>query len=159
MDTFCSSLTYIQTNPTLLPVAPTGVTMPPRTAGFGHRDRFGTIGKTAYPKRLISSSSQLSSSSHTRSAALQRARNNPYSGEQKYQKHLFEKIAEWTGDPMEIDLTSHQDKDLRRFQATCNFIIASFRSSAMEMSRRCSAGRSFHEYGALACLNLANRAS
>jgi hypothetical protein len=83
----------------------------------------------------------------------------PYSGEQKYQKHLFEKIAEWTGDPMEIDLTSHQDKDLRRFQATCNFIIASFRSSAMEMSRRCSAGRSFHEYGALACLNLANRAS
>jgi hypothetical protein len=83
----------------------------------------------------------------------------PYSGEQKYYKQLFEKTAEWTGDPMAIDLTSHQDKDLRRFQATCNFIIAAFRSSACEMARRCSAGRSFHEYGALACLNLANRAS
>jgi|ERR1035437_3589344 hypothetical protein len=83
----------------------------------------------------------------------------PYSGEQKYYKQLFEKIAEWTGDPMAIDLASHEDKDLRRFQATCNFIIAAFRSSALEMAQRCSAGRSFHEYGALACLNLANRAS
>jgi hypothetical protein len=83
----------------------------------------------------------------------------PYSGEQKYQNRLFEKVSEWNGDPMEIDLTSHQEKDLRRFQATCNFIIAVFRSSAVEMSRRCSAGRSFHEYGTLACLNLANRAS
>jgi hypothetical protein len=82
----------------------------------------------------------------------------PYSGEQKYYKQLFEKTAEWTEDPMAIDLTSHHDKDLRRFQATCNFIIAVFRSSACEMARRCSVGRSFHEYGALACLNFANRA-
>jgi hypothetical protein len=83
----------------------------------------------------------------------------PYSGEQKYQKQLFEKATEWAGDPMQIELSLHEDKDLRRFQATCNFIIAAFRSSAVEMSKRCAAGRSFHEFGALACLNLANRAS
>jgi hypothetical protein len=29
----------------LLPVAPTGVTITPRTAGFGHRDLFGVSGK------------------------------------------------------------------------------------------------------------------
>jgi hypothetical protein len=81
----------------------------------------------------------------------------PYSGEQKYYTQLFEKISEWTEDPIAIDLASHADKDLRRFQATCNFIIAAFRSSALEMAQRCSVGRSFHEFGALACLNLANR--
>jgi hypothetical protein len=32
-------------NRTLLPVAPTGVTMPPRIAGFGNRDRFELNGK------------------------------------------------------------------------------------------------------------------
>ncbi len=83
----------------------------------------------------------------------------PYSGIQSYQKQLFEKISEWRGDPMDIQLTSYEDKDLRRFQATCNFIIGCFRSSALEMSRRCLAGRSFHEYGALACLNMGSKPS
>jgi hypothetical protein len=32
-------------NRTLLPVAPTGVAMPPRTVGFGNRDRFELNGK------------------------------------------------------------------------------------------------------------------
>src|SRR3981189_3710913 len=32
-------------NRTLLPVSPTGVVMPPRTAGFGNRDRFELNGK------------------------------------------------------------------------------------------------------------------
>src|SRR5437868_13567815 len=35
----------LRANRTLLPVSPTGVAMPPRTAGFGNRDRFELNGK------------------------------------------------------------------------------------------------------------------
>jgi hypothetical protein len=36
---------FKRANRTLLPVAPTGVAIPPRTAGFGNRDRFELNGK------------------------------------------------------------------------------------------------------------------
>lgn len=83
---------------------------------------------------------------------------HPYSGHKHYYEQLFDKVGEWIEDPLDLDLSSHGDKDLRRFQASCNFIIASFRSVTVDMASRCSAGRSFHEFGALACLNLAKRA-
>ena len=35
----------LRANRTLLPVAPTGVAMPPRTAGFGNLDRFELNGR------------------------------------------------------------------------------------------------------------------
>ena len=82
----------------------------------------------------------------------------PYAGKQKYYEQLFEKVGEWNEDPLDLDLSSHDDKDLRRFQVTCNFIIAAFRSLTLDMAGRCTAGRSFHNFGALECLNLANRA-
>jgi hypothetical protein len=83
---------------------------------------------------------------------------HPYSGRQNYYGQLFEKIYEWGEDPLDLDLSSYGDKDLRRFQASCNFIIATFRSTTADMASRCTTGRSFHDFGVLACLNLANRA-
>ena len=79
----------------------------------------------------------------------------PYSGQQKYYPQLFDKAQEWTEDPLDLDLSSCGDKDLRRFQVTCNFIIAMFRSLTNDMAGRCANGRSFHDFGALACLRIA----
>jgi hypothetical protein len=81
----------------------------------------------------------------------------PYSGQQKYYLQLFAKTDEWIEDPFDLDLSSCGDKDLRRFQVTCNFIIATFRSLSNDMADRCTSGRSFHDFGALACLKIAKQ--
>jgi hypothetical protein len=81
----------------------------------------------------------------------------PYSGQQKYYAQLFDTAEEWIEDPMDLDLSSWGDKDVRRFQVTCNFIIATFKSLINDMASRCSSGRSFHDFGALACLKIATR--
>jgi hypothetical protein len=60
----------------------------------------------------------------------------------------------WLLDPLSINLASHNDRDLRRFQATCSFIIATCRVLAADMAERCSSGRSFHSYGWLAISRL-----
>ena len=78
----------------------------------------------------------------------------PYAGQKPYYQQLVEKKSEWKADPMNVDLTSHEGKDLRRFQATCNFIVGMLRTSIAEMVGRCSAGKSFHTYGSVAFLNL-----
>jgi len=81
----------------------------------------------------------------------------PYAGQEAYLPQLFDKASEWKADPVELDLASHEGKDLRRFQVTCNFIIAMLRASVTEMARRCSGGRSFHTYGSVAFLNLSEQ--
>ena len=82
----------------------------------------------------------------------------PYSGHQKYQETLFNKANnEWREDPILLDLSSHGDRDLRRFQVTCNFITGLLRSMAADMAGRCTSGRSFHDFGLLACLNTAKQ--
>jgi len=81
----------------------------------------------------------------------------PYSGHEKYYSQLFEKTGEWTGDPLELDLSSYGDKDLRRFQVTCNCIVGAFKTLVADMAYRCTTGRSFHHFGALACLNLGSQ--
>lgn len=78
----------------------------------------------------------------------------PYAEQKPYYKQLFDKKSEWKADPMELDLTSHAGKELRRFQVTCNFIVGMLRTSIAEMVRRCSVGKSFHTYGSTAFLNL-----
>lgn len=78
----------------------------------------------------------------------------PYAGQKPYHQQLFDKKSEWKADPMDVDLISHDGKDLRRFQATCNFIVGMLRTSIAEMVRRCSTGKSFHTYGSVAFLNL-----
>jgi hypothetical protein len=60
----------------------------------------------------------------------------------------------WSLDPFEVDLVTHGDKDLRRFQETCNFIISWCRVLAFDMAERCPSGKSFHTYGWLAISRL-----
>lgn len=78
----------------------------------------------------------------------------PYGHPERYYDQLFDSASEWNSDPAELDLVSHQGRDLRRFQITCNFLIAMLRVSILEMARRCPRGRSFHTYGPMAFLNL-----
>jgi len=80
----------------------------------------------------------------------------PYAGQKRYSQELFGRIDEWKSDPIAIDLVSHEGRDLRRFQATCNFIVSLCRVVIADMARRCPSGadKSFHSYGSLALLNL-----
>lgn len=56
----------------------------------------------------------------------------------------------WLADPMTINLSSHGDRNLRRFQETCSFVIGCCRVLVSDMGTRCSTGKSFHTYGWLA---------
>ncbi|MCU1240125.1 MAG: hypothetical protein JWO71_851 [Candidatus Acidoferrum typicum] len=60
----------------------------------------------------------------------------------------------WAEDPMTINLSSHGDRNLRRFQETCSFILGCCRVLASDMATRCSTGKSFHTYGWLALSRL-----
>lgn len=64
-------------------------------------------------------------------------------------------VLNWRTDPMSIDLASHGDQYLRRFQETCSFIIGSCRILAIDMAERCPKGKSFHSYGWLAITRFA----
>lgn len=66
-------------------------------------------------------------------------------------------VRNWLKDPMTINLTSHRDWDLRRFQETCSFIIGCCRALASDMALRCSSGKSFHTYGWLAISRFAEQ--
>ncbi len=74
----------------------------------------------------------------------------PYAQRHKYYEDLIRHIDDWELDPLEIDLGSHQSKDLRRFQATCNATMALSRVVTEDMAQRCSAGKAFHDFGSLA---------
>ena len=81
----------------------------------------------------------------------------PYADQRTYYGQLSERLTEWKQDPEGIDLVSHDGKDLRRFQSTCNFIIALCHATIFDMKARCSAGDSFHTYRSLAFLNLLHK--
>jgi hypothetical protein len=63
----------------------------------------------------------------------------------------------WDIDPMTINLTSHGDRDLRRFQETCSFIVGCCRVLSLDMAERCPTRNSFHNYGWLAVSRLARQ--
>lgn len=78
----------------------------------------------------------------------------PYSDRPAYYDDLFRHREGWKLDPMEIDLVSYEDQPLRRFQATCNFIISLAMVSIADMAERCSSANSFHNVNALAFAHL-----
>jgi hypothetical protein len=82
---------------------------------------------------------------------------HPYSNQSPYCRSLFDRVNEWKDEPSDIDLASYEGKELRTFQATCNFIVALFRETAIDMAGRCTLGRSFLDFGSLAILNLLNQ--
>jgi hypothetical protein len=83
----------------------------------------------------------------------------PYRGQRNVGSVEERLVSGWLTDPLSINLASHNDQDLRRFQATCSFIIAVCRELAADMATRCSSGRSFHSYGWLAISRLAQQRS
>jgi hypothetical protein len=78
----------------------------------------------------------------------------PYAEQRSHFATLYNNRDKWLNDPMSIDLTSHADSDLLRFQATCSFIISLCRVLVSDMAARNSGKKSFHEYGSIALLNL-----
>ena len=82
----------------------------------------------------------------------------PYSGyREDYHDRLVADDWEWTQDPINIDLTSYDSRELLRFRQTCNFLVSLCRALIVDMSKRCSRGVSFHAYGSLAIMNLAQQ--
>jgi hypothetical protein len=78
----------------------------------------------------------------------------PYAGQQSYYAQLFENVFEWKNDPDVLDLTSHEGKELRRFQVTCNFILGMLRVSIAE---NVSPMFERHTFGSIAFLNLSGQ--
>jgi hypothetical protein len=78
----------------------------------------------------------------------------PYTDHRDYLNVLHSKKTSWLSDPMTIDLSSHGDKDLLRFQATCCFIVSLCRVLVWDMANRNSEKKSFHQFGSIALLNL-----
>ena len=81
----------------------------------------------------------------------------PYAGRSPYFSRLYDRKHDWLKDPMSIELVLQEDKELQKFQATCNFLVARCRVLAIDMERRCSLGKSFHSFGSAAVLNLMAR--
>ncbi len=77
----------------------------------------------------------------------------PYNGYKAHYEELFRRVNEWHADPININLNSSYNSDLQRFQATCHFIISLCRCLVIDMSERCSTGKSFLSYGAISFLN------
>lgn len=83
----------------------------------------------------------------------------PYSGQLAYAKQLFRTQKTWLQDAMTINLSSHGDQDLLRFQQTCNFLVGMCREISLDMATRCPSGKSFHLFGSVAFLNLMKQRS
>ena len=78
----------------------------------------------------------------------------PYRDYKPYYNQLFDDSNLWLSDPMLIELQIPRGKELQRFQRTCHFIIALCRVLVEDMEMRCSKGKSFHQFGSKAFLNL-----
>jgi hypothetical protein len=74
----------------------------------------------------------------------------PYRGQRPSFLVEERRIGNWCSDPLALDLASHGDRTLLRFQETCGFIVSCCRILALDMADRCPTGRSFHTYGWLA---------
>jgi hypothetical protein len=83
----------------------------------------------------------------------------PYSGQLAYTKKLLSNDKTWLQDTMTINLVSHGDQDLLRFQQTCNFLVGLCRETSLDMAARCPTGKSFHLFGSMAFLNLMKQRS
>lgn len=73
----------------------------------------------------------------------------PYSGRPKYYKHLAGQEPLWRDDPLNIELHLFDDRDMLRFQASCNFLIAACREVLQDLADRCPTGDSFLKSGTI----------
>jgi hypothetical protein len=81
----------------------------------------------------------------------------PYAGMTKSKAdELFDSGRLRINDPMKIALVSRGGNDQIRIMHTCAFIISLARVLIVDMADRHPENKSFHNYGAMAFLNLAN---
>jgi hypothetical protein len=77
----------------------------------------------------------------------------PYAERERYYEQLFRVGARWIEDPMSLPVWAQSGRDLQRFMEACTLIVAICRSLSEDMSRRCSAGKSFHRYAGMALMS------
>ncbi len=78
----------------------------------------------------------------------------PYSGRPKYYKRLEGQGSLWRDDPLNIELDLFDDRDMLRFQASCNFLIAACREVLQDLADRCPTRNSFLKSGTIAYWNV-----
>lgn len=72
---------------------------------------------------------------------------------QKRIQDLFRFSSMWLDDPMNISLLIQPNKPVDLFICTCNFIVSLCRVFVLDMSERCSKGKSYLKDGSLKLLN------
>lgn len=78
----------------------------------------------------------------------------PYGTRGSYYSQLPLMQNEWKKKPEEIAIWSGTGRDLQRFVGACNVILALLKSTTLDMSKRCSTGKSFQVTTTQAVLNL-----
>ncbi|MES2332638.1 MAG: hypothetical protein V4539_23725 [Bacteroidota bacterium] len=79
----------------------------------------------------------------------------PYNDSKKYYSELNKFLNDWKSSPLSIELSNLVGKELVRFISTCQFLIGVSREVSIDMSKRCSVGKSFQLNGSLSLLNVA----
>ena len=77
----------------------------------------------------------------------------PYNARAAYCDGLSSMKNDWMKKPEEISIWHGTGRDLQRFTSACNVILALLKSTALDMSERCSTGKSFHINTTKAVLN------
>ncbi|GFE57074.1 hypothetical protein [Geobacter sp. AOG1] len=81
----------------------------------------------------------------------------PYSNSKKYYERLHDLVDKWKDDPLSINIWSSSDRELQKFTETCTLIISICRDMVIDMSSRCTTGKSFHKLGTLSLVKQINR--
>ena len=76
----------------------------------------------------------------------------PYTNTKKYYERLHDIVGKWKDDPLSLQIWTNTDRELQKFTETCTLIISICRDMIIDMSSRCSTGKSFHEFGTLSLL-------
>jgi hypothetical protein len=77
----------------------------------------------------------------------------PYTDRLKYYEKLFESLAMWRRDPLDISIWLQEGRELQRFVDTCVCLVAICRAMSEDMAARCPKGKPFHGFGCLAVIN------
>lgn len=70
----------------------------------------------------------------------------PFKGYKKEYKDIFEITNKWINKPTEITLITPNINEFRSFVSTCTVIVSLYREISVDMSSRCSEGKSFHNH-------------
>jgi len=81
----------------------------------------------------------------------------PYQSSQDYYGQLQGKAQSWRNDPDTFSIWPRPGRELQRFVETSTLLVAICIDVSKDMTKRCPAGTSFHEYSVGALINNLNR--